>query len=85
MKKGGLGLFANLRGVVGWGGGLDKKEGGGGLYSDAHYGNMLFQDLLLHMWPLSDLFVLGKDRFLTVYIFFKEALFFIQTVSLVLQ
>ena len=37
-----------------------------------------FKNLLLYIWPLIYLFVLGRDRFFTVYICFKETLFFIQ-------
>ena len=36
--------------------------------------NILFKNLLLHIWPIIDLSVLGRDSFLTVYICFKEAL-----------
>ena len=36
-----------------------------------------FENLMLHTWPLIYLFILGRDRFFTVYICFKELLFFI--------
>ena len=36
----------------------------------------LFKNLLLYIWPLIYLFVLGRDSFFTVYIWFKETLFF---------
>ena len=40
------------------------------------YNFTLFKDLLLYIWPLIYLFVLGRDTFFTVYICFKENLFF---------
>ena len=38
--------------------------------------NFLFKNLLIWIWPSIYLFVLGRDRFCTVYICFKETLFF---------
>ena len=35
-----------------------------------------FKNLLQKIWPFIYFFVLGRDRFFTVYICFKEALFF---------
>ena len=40
------------------------------------YNFILFKNFLLYIWPLIYLFVLGRDRLLTVYICLKEALFF---------
>ena len=38
---------------------------------------ILFKNLLLYIWPLIYLLlVLGRDRFFTVYIWFKETIFF---------
>ena len=42
------------------------------------YNFILFKNLLLHIWPLIYLFLLERDSFYTVYICFKEILFFIQ-------
>ena len=38
--------------------------------------NILYKNLLLWIWPVIYFFVLGRDRFFTVYICFKETLFF---------
>ena len=35
-----------------------------------------FKNLMLYIWSLIYLFVLGRDRFFTVYVCFKETLFF---------
>ena len=37
---------------------------------------LLFKNLLLYIWPLIYLFVIERDTFFTVYIYFKETLFF---------
>ena len=36
---------------------------------------ILFKNLLLYIWPLIYLYVLGRDRFFTVYFCFKETSF----------
>ena len=41
---------------------------------------VLLKNLLLYIWPLVYLLVLGRDRFFTAYICFKETLFFIQMI-----
>ena len=40
------------------------------------YNSILVEPLLLYTWPLVYLFVLGKEKFFTVYICFKETFFF---------
>ena len=40
------------------------------------YNFILLKNLLLYIWALMYLFVLGRERFFTVYICFKETLFF---------
>ena len=44
---------------------------------------ILFKNLVLYIWSLIYLFVLGRDRFFTAYICFKEPIFqfFIQTIK----
>ena len=43
------------------------------------YNFILFKNLLLYIWTLIHLIVLGRDKFFTIYICFKETFFFIQT------
>ena len=43
--------------------------------SSVSYNFILFKNLMVYIWPLIYLFVLGRDRFFTVSICFKETLF----------
>ena len=40
------------------------------------YNCILFKNVQLYIWPLIYIFVLGRGRFFTVYIYFKETFFF---------
>ena len=44
------------------------------------YNIILFNNLLLYIWPIIYLFVLGRDGFFTVYICFLGTLFFLQII-----